>query len=286
MRLPRMIRLAVAAAAAAAAAARAAEPSPPVEERLPLWEGGLFAGGGWVADYPAAGENHFKGIALPYVIYRGRRLRIGDRGILRGRVLDIDRLELDLSLDGALPADSYRNEARRGMPDLDYLLEAGPELVYRISPPAEWLRLDLAMPLRAAVSADLISLEYEGMILNPQLRLRDRGVLGTGLSLSLRAGPIFGFDGANDYYYAVPSRSATPERRRYDAKDGYVGTELDLLLRHPLGNRWKLHGGIRFGVYEGSANEQSPLFRDAFNISAGLGLSWALYQSERRAAPD
>ena len=284
MRLWRMILLAV--AAGAAAAARAAEPLPPDEERPSLWEAGLFAAGGWLADYPAAGENHFKGIALPYVIYRGRRLQIGDRGLLRGRVLGSDRLELDLSLDGALPADSDRNEARRGMPDLDYLIEAGPELVFRMSPPAERICLDLAVPFRAAVSADLISLEYEGMILNPQLRLRDRGVFGTALSLSLRAGPIFGFDGANDFYYEVPSRYETPHRSRYDAKDGYVGTEFDLLLRHPLGQRWRLHGGIRLGVYEGSANEESPLFRDAFNISAGLGLSWALYQSKRRAEPD
>ena len=32
---------------------------------------GVVGGGGWLPDYPAADENHFQGIALPYAIYRG-----------------------------------------------------------------------------------------------------------------------------------------------------------------------------------------------------------------------
>ena len=96
-------------------------------ERRPLLEAGVFGGGGWIPDYPAAGQNHLRGLALPYVLYRGEVLRSDDRGV-RGRFYRKDDLEFSLSFGGALGARSRDNRAREGMPNLDYLGEVGPAL--------------------------------------------------------------------------------------------------------------------------------------------------------------
>src|SRR5688572_20313454 len=51
-----------------------------------LWEVGLVAGGAYLPDYPAAGQNHSKWIAAPYLIYRGNILR-ADREGARARLI-------------------------------------------------------------------------------------------------------------------------------------------------------------------------------------------------------
>ena len=50
---------------------------PPLEE-LPLWELGVGAGALYTPDYPSSAEHHTRAIALPYVVYRGDVLRVGD----------------------------------------------------------------------------------------------------------------------------------------------------------------------------------------------------------------
>lgn len=90
----------------------------------PLFELGVMAGGGYLADYPAADESQFRGLALPYFVYRGEILRSDEKGLLRSRLIHSENFEFDISLDGSFPADS--NDNRRGLPDLDWLGEIGP----------------------------------------------------------------------------------------------------------------------------------------------------------------
>ncbi|MFC7554522.1 MipA/OmpV family protein [Pseudoroseomonas wenyumeiae] len=91
----------------------------------PVLEAGIGGGGGWLPDYPAAGQNHLQGLAFPYVIYRGEILRSDDRGV-RSRFYSSEGIGLDLSFSGAFPSRSDDNKARRGMPDLDWQGEVGP----------------------------------------------------------------------------------------------------------------------------------------------------------------
>ncbi|MGB5299194.1 MAG: hypothetical protein WBN48_10745, partial [Thiogranum sp.] len=43
----------------------------------PLWEFGVGAFSGWLPDYPAAGQNTVRTIAVPVPIYRGEIWRVG-----------------------------------------------------------------------------------------------------------------------------------------------------------------------------------------------------------------
>jgi hypothetical protein len=261
----------------------AAEAGPPERDRSePLWEIGAVGGGGWLPDYPAAGQNHWNGVALPYAIYRGDFLQLGERGIVRGLFLDLRHFELDLSADAAFPASSSDNRAREGMPDLDTLFEIGPKLIYKFLPRGSGQDLDLSLAARAVLSTDIVNWRYQGFVLNPGLTWRDERFLDGDLRLVAGINPLFGFDGLNRYFYQVSPGDARADRPAYNADPGYIGTEITLGASWSPFERVRLFGGIVPGYYKGSANEDSPLYRDDFTIAVGGGLRVALFQSERR----
>ena len=265
------------------APASAAEAGPPERGRTePLWEIGAVGGGGWLPDYPAAGQNHWNGIALPYAIYRGDFLQLGERGIVRGLFLDLRHFELDLSADAAFPVDSSDNRAREGMPDLDTLFEIGPKLIYKFLPRGSGQELDLSLAARAVLSTDIVNWRYQGFVINPGLTWRDERFLDGDLSLVAGVNPLFGFDGLDRYFYRVSPGDARPDRPAYKADPGYIGTEMTLGVSWSPFERVRLFGGIVPGYYKGSANEDSPLYRDNFTIAVGGGLRVSLFQSERR----
>ena len=138
----------------------------------PVWEIGVVGGGGWLPDYPAADENHVQGIALPFAIYRGDFLRVGDGGGPRGLFVDIPWLELNVGLDASFPVDSSDNDAREGMDDLDYLLEAGPKLIVKLRYDDPANDLDLSLAARGVISTDFANVRYEGITLSPAVTYR------------------------------------------------------------------------------------------------------------------
>jgi outer membrane scaffolding protein for murein synthesis (MipA/OmpV family) len=95
---------------------------------------------------------------------------------------------------------------------------------------------------------------------------------------------IFADEVLQDYFYEVPGRFATARRRAYDADSGYLGSKLQLSLRRPLTNRFKLLIGANLHYHGGAANEDSPLFSEDVTAAAGLGLIWSFYQSDRKVS--
>ena len=74
-------------------------PAVAAEGGKPLFELGVMGGGGYLPDYPAADESQFRGLALPYIAYRGEVLRSDEKGLLRGRLIHTDDVEFDISLN-------------------------------------------------------------------------------------------------------------------------------------------------------------------------------------------
>jgi hypothetical protein len=71
------------------------------ERQLPEWEIGAMVGIGILPTYPAADQTRFEVLPLPYLAYRGEILRSDEKGLLRGRLLKSDRVELsDVSAFG------------------------------------------------------------------------------------------------------------------------------------------------------------------------------------------
>jgi len=247
----------------------------------PLWEVGIAGFGGYVADYPGAAQSRFRGFPVPYFIYRGEVLRAGDGGILRGRFQINDRVEFDLSFGGSLNAESDNNTLRRGLPDLDFLGEVGPQLTWRA-----WQEDDRSvtvnLSVRAAVSFGGGGVRSQGFVLNPRLTYRDRAFIG-GTTLSLGVGPIFATERLMDYFYEVRPQYALPGRPAYNAASGYLGTEVALGVSRVLSPQVRLFMGAQLGVFSGATNRGSALLARERNWNFAFGLAWAIWESDRRA---
>lgn len=246
-----------------------------LDTHKPLWE--LGAGGASISfpDYRGSDHQQVYALPFPYLIYRGESLRV-DRDGLRGLLYDTERLWLDISLDGAVPVDSDQNGARAGMPDLDPVLELGPSLGINVSR-GPGHKLDLRVPLRAAVSSDFSSLRHQGWLLYPHLTL----AAGYPWRVSISAGPLYATEGYHDYYYSVPERYATAERPAYDAPGGYSGARVSLSATRRFSRFW-LGGFLRYDELSGAAFADSPLVRQEYSVMAGFSLARVFSQSQRR----
>lgn len=259
-------------------------PALAAEPALPLWEAGVFGGTAVTPAYPGASERSTRNLALPYLIYRGKVLR-ADRSGVGARLLDTDRLGLDIGFALSLPARSSDVPARRGMPDLGTLVEFGPRLKVKLAEPTQHSRLGLELPLRAVIEARG-GLRRQGATFEPRLvyGLQDAQ---QAWQVDASVGAVFGNAAINDYLYGVNPAFATAERPAYAAKSGLMLTRLGLGGSYRLQRDWRAFAFLRYDNYAGAANRASPLLRQNSGTSAGIGLMWTWQRSSSLArGPD
>lgn len=270
----------IGALAAACAACGAALPAAAGAEELPLWEIGLGAAGLYLPDYRGADQARGYALPFPVVVYRGERVR-ADRDGLRGRLFDTDRIELDLSLGGALPVRSARNDARRGMPSLDPVLEFGPSLVVRLARGAQRRPdLELRLPARAAYAIDGRGLHGVGAVFTPQLRASWRDA-ARRWNVEASAGPMYASRAFHRYVYGVAPAFATPQRPAYEAPGGYAGAQFTLTASRRHG-ALRQFGFVRAEALSGAVYAASPLVRRSTHVMVGFGVGAVIAESTRR----
>lgn len=251
-------------------------------QEQPKWEVGVGAGWAWTPHYPAADQNNTVFLGLPYFAYRWERVKVGGGGLLTGRLFENERLDLTLSIGGALPAKSRNNEARAGMPNLDTMVELGPRLDVTLAERVSHDSWKLRLPLRAVVSTDFHGIDYRGVVFKPQLTYRRKGLAGGALEATLSGGPIFASGLLMDYFYGVPPLYATPTRPAYNAHGGYLGSALNAGVSYDVSDRFRVVAGGQVAYYGGAENEDSPLFRDTVGFSLGVGVVWKVWISDER----
>ena len=258
------------------------------DDMLPVWEVGVFAAVFNSPEYPAAAQRQTNVIPAPYFIYRGETLRIGDGSIARAVAIDKSWYELDLSLAGSFNANSEDNEARLGMPDLDFIFELGPQLKLRISK-FEFEQhgkgeLFLNLQARAAFSTDFSGINKRGYVLQSVLSYRQRGLLSEKTALSVSLSPTWATEKLHDYFYQVDSQFVTEQRQVYDAKSGYLGTDLSVGLSFNTTGYIRIFTFARVSLHSGAANTESPLFEDKSTYAYGVGMVWRLWESGERVS--
>ena len=222
---------------------------------------------------------------MPLPIYRGRFWRIGEdrRNPIRGRLLRTDRVKLDLAFDLNFPVDSEDIDVRTGMPDLDLLLEIGPELEVELATQNMMPgRSFLGLQLKPAFSFDGLSPDYEGLILSPEFTYLIR-TPNERNEFKLRITPALATSDYMDFYYEVTPQFATPTRPVYSGDGGYLGTDLTITLSHDFSDKLDFVLGSRISFFQGAANEDSPLFVDKTNYSIYGAFTWKFWESKRRA---
>ena len=115
-------------------------------EQSPLWEIGVGAGGTNTPDYPGSDQNHTWAIPFPFGIYRGEIVHSDRWGGTRARFFRTVGYEFNVSAGGGLPSSSNRNDARAAMPNLEWLGEIGPRLMFDVLSFSENRLLRVGLP--------------------------------------------------------------------------------------------------------------------------------------------
>ncbi len=259
------------------------KPAPAPAAAKPKWEIGVAALGAYIFDYPGSNQNHFNAVVLPFGIYRSNLFNADQDGV-RGKLARTNRLELNLGASAGFSTSSNKDTDRQGMPDLDYILEFGPSLEYKLG---IWDRSTLTAvgQVRAAFAAHS-HIRYISFTAEPQLVYVQRAFLHPRMQLRLNAGPKFGFDGFNDYYYDVAPQYATATRPQYSSKNGYLYTSLGARLFFTVTPRLSTFVSGQILVGNGSANADSPLYKTDFNYAVGAGFAYSLFMSKDVAYRD
>jgi MipA family protein len=261
-------------AGSAQEAATAAEATAPPQSQ-PLWEAGLFAAGGSQQAYPGSKQQVNRGLVLPFLVYRGRVVR-AEQGGVGLRAAHTDSIDLDIGFAGSFGSAASDNDARRGLPDIGWLVEFGPRLRWRIGH-----GFSAALPVRGVFDASN-RFEYRGIAVEPVLAWGSRAQgWGYGVSLGLLAGDRR----LSDTFYGVAPIYATATRPAYEARAGLIATRLSFNLSRRLASDWRFFAYARTDSVHGAANETSPLVDRKVGYSAGVGLAWTGLRSSEPGQP-
>ena len=236
------------------------------------WELGIGLGALQVPDYPGSSQTNNYLVPIPHILYRSEYVQI-DNG-LQVTFLKTEKIRFDLSADFGVPVNSEDSTARRGMPDIDLVLQLGPSLELTLAggrfQPSH-TRLEL--PVRAAVATDFSSAQQVGWIFEPRLTYETLRPYKTGFAYLLSAGLRYATEKYHDYYYGVDPAFATPARPAFDAEAGYGGLFVDAIANWRTDN-FIYFAFIRYQNLAGASFEDSPLVERNDYYFLGAGLTW------------
>ena len=249
-----------------------------VRSNKPLYEFGVVGGAAVVPDYPGSDESRFRYLVFPQIRYRGFRFRSDEEDSLKARLFLNPLYGIDLGGSGSFNAN--KNEARKGMKDLDWVGELGPRFYFFfVRTNKVWLRFFL--PLRVAASSDLSSLTYQGLVVAPSLSLRyyfDDSKFNSVIAGVTRTHTTHQLQ---EFYYDVDQKYATPERAAYKSTSGYMGTSTSLAYIYER-DHTGIYVGLGLSSFVGAANAGSPLHKADYAFAGFAGFSYLFYQSEER----
>lgn len=257
----------------------------PAATQESLWEFQVVGFAQSFPAFPSSADQNLTILPIPFPVYRGKFLQFGEdlEDLARGKILNSDRVNLSVGVSASFPEDSDDLSVRQGMPDLDFLLEAGPELEYRIAGSEESDReLKMSLQLRAAVTLDGLDTKGRGVVFNPELEYLMRDVLGPKNELRLRVSSTWASEKYMDYLFGVAPEYATPNRPLFDADAGYLNTEFLLGLNRRISDRLEFRGSLRIWVNKGAANDASPLYQRDYDRGIRLALYWTAWKSKPR----
>jgi outer membrane protein len=221
------------------------------------------------------GSDHYSSsvLPLPYVIYRGDRVKITREGV-KARLFNLDSLNVGLSSAFNLTGSSD-DPARRGMPELRSTLEIGPSLDWRgHSGVYTWC---LCAPIRFVTATDLRHYNAAGWVTHPHFKLARFGELNGWDTIStFSIGPVWATRKYHAYFYEVAPQYATPDRPAFSAGGGYSGARASLYFGLSRGH-WRGGIGLLNDWLGGAAFADSPLVKTRNATVIGIGMSYQLW---------
>ncbi|TLU61492.1 MipA/OmpV family protein [Thalassotalea litorea] len=256
--------------------------SNPPKSGDPVWEAGMFAAYFSNALYPASANAQQKFLPVPFFIYRGEYLRIGDDAIVRAVAVEKERIKIDISLAAAFNSSSSDSPIRAGMDDLDFLFEVGPEVSFRLNDPYTSKRSELwlNLQLRSVFSTDFGGFDHRGYVFEPEIAWETEDFVVKDTTFYISAAPLFATEKTHDYFYQVDPEFVTDFRPAYDATSGYLGSKFAVSLKYEYDQDLTFFAGARLGLWDGSVSSESPLYQQSVTYGVGLGMKWRLMVSK------
>lgn len=251
------------------------------EDHLALWDYGIGLGFIRLEQYPAA--NQFNNLLLPFPAFHIREMRVRADNRDGAHVYFFKEPHWNLEMSGTVyPAlDSSANDARSGMDNLPWLVGLGPQIVYKFN-----FDFRSYLGIFQAVTTDFNMTRFAGAIYR----------LGFSYQWNFESNDIASFGkvyfemqgGSQEFgavYYDVPTNKTTPTRPAYQARDGFLDSELGYFQSFRRGLATFYIGGA-LTDYHFSANRQSPLHKSDQNTAFLVGLTYVIGQSSKVEFPD
>jgi len=168
-----------------------------LQAKKPTLELGVGVVGLSYPSYLGASSQKYLVLPIPYIQYRGEMIQVDNDGVKKA-LFDLDGLSMDVSLSGSLPVDSASSAKRKGMQDLDFVFELGPQLKYEIYK-EEAYTLSFHLPVRAVLSSDFKrSINYRGHLVSPQFKIQQQI---QNRKIGFSSGLVFATKEYHDYFY-------------------------------------------------------------------------------------
>ena len=227
--------------------------------------------------YPGARQSNRLIFPAPYFTYRSPKFEV-DRGI-KSFIYNSEAIIIDISADFALPVDSDETLARKGMPDLDFVLQLGPSLEFMLNDKSSnYFDARFELPVRVAFAVDPGSIENIGYLIEPRFTLKHQRLANTGLSHKATFGLKFATQDFNAYYYDVAPAFATATRAEYKSDAGFGGSFVNYRISYKT-NDFIYWAFIRYQSLRGAKFEDSPLVLQNDYYFFGAGFAWIFAQS-------
>jgi len=219
--------------------------------------------------YPGSVQNETTIAPIPYVEYHSERFDLGKDG-LAAKVFQSGRFKLDLSVNGALPVSSKKNDLRTGMDDLELMIEFGPELEITV---ATWknsiLRFDIPVRANFEVTTDHAP-NTVGWSTDPRIHFEQNF---EHWDWEIDFGVLWASESYQDVFYTVVDKDVTATRPYYQAESGVMGWRVSATVERRIGD-WILLGYLRQMNLSSAANQDSPLLGQNSYIAGGVAAIW------------
>jgi len=236
------------------------------------WDLGLGLGVFDYNLYPGSKATNRLILPAPYFTYLSSRFEI-DRGI-KSFIYHSNIIVIDISADFLLPVNSDDTEARKGMPDLDFMLQVGPSLEFKLNDKNKnYFEARFEIPFRIAFVTSFSNLDDIGYLIEPRFSFDHQRSSKTGLSHKVTMGLKFATQDYHAYYYDVAPEFSTAVRPVYNSDAGYGGSFFNYRVTYKTGDLvyWMF---LRYQSLRGAEFEDSPLVEKLDYTLIGAGFSW------------
>ena len=253
------------------------------ENQRPLYEFGFGAINLDIPYYPGSKENQNRTIPFFWPVYRGKYLRLDQEGT-RAKLTDSRFFELGFSLGFSFPINSDDNPVRQGLKDIDYVVEIGPRLIFRLISRSTWQKLNFNLSARAAyeVMRNDLNSYHIGITGGPSISYWIYLNKKKTTSLFTSASMLFGDSDYNNFFYGVGPKNLRnlSSSTLYQANSGEISRRIFTRIATNIGRTLQVFVGGFYSDLSKSSNLNGPLIEQKKNRGLAFGFLWNFYQSE------